>query len=925
MHILKRRRYGGEVLTVFAALLSLFLPLEAFGQSMASLSGSVNDPSGALIAGAEITLVQGKIIAQTYSDGHGRYSATNLASGAYRLTAQAPNLAYTSATSIMISAGQARHLNLVLVPTQQQSIQVLGDNPKVSLEPDENASAQVLKGAALDALSDDPDQFTNELQTLAGSSPGPNRGQLYINGFSGGQIPPKSTIKEIRINQNPYSAEFDQMGYGRIEVITKPCSDTLTGLLSVVGDDSSFNTANPLAANQPDYYSYFFRFDVSGPITGEMSYFFHLFNRRRQNQNIVVAIDPTNTGVTLTATVPNPTNLFYLDPRVCVRFGANNMLSVQDDFTRETQNTNGAGGLDLPSQANNLNDQENALQLIHTQVISTRLLNELRFRWRRIRNAQYATSFTPTVTVPGAFTTGGSNAGVVEDHQDIFELQNYTTSASKGHTIRFGARLRAYRDANFSTSGENGQYVFQSISQYVAKTPALYQATLVHQPVARAILFDAALFYEDELHWKPNLTVSYGLRYEGQNHIHNHADWAPRFQISWAPALYHAPSTNPRTIIRLGYGWFYDRFLVPDSLSSPTGTPYIMQAIHQNGINQQSYLVNNPGFYDPAAPVSAAALQANSMPGYDTIDPHFHAALDMQSSLTVDQRLGKAGILSMTYLYTQGVHQYLTNNIAAPAFNPATYTVTGPPTNGFNNQFQAGGAFKEHQVVLTHQLQYRKNSVQFSYTYSHAMSDTAGPAYFPSVASNPGLDYGRAAFGISHQLVLMGNYSAPHGITVSPFLAAQSGTPYNFTIGDDLTQNNQFNARPAYGPCGASGVIVTHYGCLDTAPIGKGERIVPFDLGTGPANFVFNLHAGNSIELGPKEKSGVSALADAARRYQLTFNVSAINLFNIANLGPPNGVVSSSLFGKSQSLATGAFASPTPGNRSVFLQTLFTF
>ena len=135
-----------------------------------------------------------------------------------------------------------------------------------------------------------------------------------------------------------------------------------------------------------------------------------------------------------------------------------------------------------------------------------------------------------------------------------------------------------------------------------------------------------------------------------------------------------------------------------------------------------------------------------------------------------------------------------------------------------------------------------------------------------------------------------------------------------------------------HGPCGVSGVISTRYGCLDTAPIEKGERIVPFDLGTGPANVVFNLHAGKSIGLGPKEnglgpkeKSGASARANAAKRYQLTFNASAINLFNIVNLGSPNGVVSSSLFSRSQSLATGAFASPTPGNRSVFLQTLFTF
>ena len=58
---------------------------------------------------------------------------------------------------------------------------------------------------------------------------GPNGGQVYIDGFSNGQLPPKESIREIRINSNPFSAEFDQMGYGRIEILTKPGTDKLRG------------------------------------------------------------------------------------------------------------------------------------------------------------------------------------------------------------------------------------------------------------------------------------------------------------------------------------------------------------------------------------------------------------------------------------------------------------------------------------------------------------------------------------------------------------------------------------------------------------------------------------------------------------------------------------------------------------------------
>ena len=105
----------------------------------------------------------------------------------------------------------------------------------------------VLTGNDLDALSDDPDELADDLQALAGPSAGPNGGQIYIDGFTGGQLPPKSSIREIRINQNPFSAEYDKLGYGRIEIFTKPGTDQYHGQISVVGNSSYFNSTSPFA------------------------------------------------------------------------------------------------------------------------------------------------------------------------------------------------------------------------------------------------------------------------------------------------------------------------------------------------------------------------------------------------------------------------------------------------------------------------------------------------------------------------------------------------------------------------------------------------------------------------------------------------------------------------------------------------------
>jgi len=484
------------------------------------------------------------------------------------------------------------------------------------------------------------------------------------------------------------------------------------------------------------------------------------------------------------------------------------------------------------------------------------------------------------------------------------------------------------------------------IIRRLAKTPDQYQATIVNNPLARADLYDEAGFFQDDWRWKPNLTLSYGLRFESQNWINDHADWGPRVALAWAPK--HSGKGPTKTVVRAGYGWFYDRFTVPNSLNTPGGTPYIIQTIHQNGINQQSYVVSNPDFYNPSAPTSPEqGGAATSQSTFYNIDPHFHAALNMQGGAGVDRQIGKA-TFNATYLYTRGVHQYLTNNVTAPDFDPSTYTITGAVPNAYNYQFQSGGVYSQHQLILTANVRMKKISLSSSYTFNDAHSDTQGVTYFPTVAKDPGLDYGRASFGIHNRLLMIGTYSAPHGVIIAPLLAAQSGTPYNISIGDDLTGNNQFNARPTYGTCGAAGVVSTQFGCLDSDPTGKGEKIVPFNVGTGPANFIFHMRVSKVFGIGPRKEgstgmngpgentsvsgrglggaqAGPKLDATVARKYSLTLVVAALNLFNVVNRGTPNGVLNSSLFGESQTLAGGQFGSPTAGNRSILLQAAFAF
>ncbi len=217
-----------------------------------------------------------------------------------------------------VTSGQTQELDVALqIQVEQQHIEVQEEAPTVSVSPENSASTLVLKGKDLDALSDDPDELSSELQALAGPSAGPNGGQIYVDGFTAGQLPPKSAIREIRINQNPFSAEYDKLGYGRIEIFTKPGTDKYHGQLMMNGNSSAFNTQNPFVSESPGYYSEIFNGNLSGPISKNASFFFTVQQRDIDNVNVVVAnvLGPGNVITPFSANVPNPSTRLNISPR----------------------------------------------------------------------------------------------------------------------------------------------------------------------------------------------------------------------------------------------------------------------------------------------------------------------------------------------------------------------------------------------------------------------------------------------------------------------------------------------------------------------------------------------------------------------------------------------------------------------------------
>jgi hypothetical protein len=949
-------RISATTLRVAIALLclGLFSTLNLFAfQASGSLHGVATDPSGARVVKATVTAQAADGTTSTAQTGaDGAYVFPQLAPGSYTITVTAQGLALAQPQVVTVSPGHATVQNLALsIAVEQQQVTVSEQGAGLDTSPDNNANAIVIKGKDLDALSDDPDELQDELNALAGPAAGPNGGEIYIDGFSGGQLPPKSSIREIRINQNPFSAEYDKLGYGRIEILTKPGTDKLHGSVMANGNSSAFNSLNTFVTSEPAYYSTFFLGNVSGSLNSRSSWFFSGFRRDNDANSIINAqlLDTTGGSYNYSAAVPNPQSRLDLSPRFDFQLTPTNTLTVRYMYDRQKSTNNGVSQFALQPQGYDTLNQENTLQLSDTQVLSDKVINETRFEYIRDRDNQNPLYSTPTITVQGAFTGGGNNEGIIRDAQDHYELQNYTTAALGTHTIRFGARLRAVRDSNESTSGFNGNYTYASLDSYAAGLPSQYEVT-VGTPAARVTLFDAGVFYQDDWRLRPNFTLSYGLRYEGQNRINDHADFGPRLSFAWGVGGGSKPA---KTVIRGGYGWFFDRFQSTN----------VLQAIRQNGINQQQYVVKNPSVNETAATASQAASEA--APTTYSIAPNLTAPVNMQAAIGVEHRFGQKITIASTYINSHGVHQLYTDNINA--FLPGTYdptTGTGVRPNGINEntyQYQSGGIYNQNQLVTNFSVRARKVTLFGFYMVNFAKADTSGVTYFPSNQFDPRADYGRSTFDVHNRFLVGGNYTAPFGVSISPFLVTNTGTPFNITVGQDLNGDNQFNDRPAFATSSSTDVMNTKYGNFDLNPSGDATRI-PYNYVTGPGQFSLNLRVSKSIGIGPRAEGGSSSgfngpppgggrgpggggppggglgpgglsssggrppMLDqqAARRYSLNFTAMSRNVFNNVNLAPPVGVLESPLFGKSNALAGGFFSSPS-SNRSIDLQMSFNF
>ncbi len=644
------------------------------------------------------------------------------------------------------------------------------------------------------------------------------------------------------------------------------------------------------------------------------------------------------------------------------------------------------------------------------------MVDETRFEYRRANSSSTPVSSAPgygpagdapSMSVPRVFSSGGSSGQTSSSHTDHFELQNYLTLSEGKQAIKMGAWLRDDREAQSTDANFNGGFTFPSITAFVntwnnwannqplgTNCPANTaggclptKLTYTTGPFAfQGNVFNAALFFQDD--WTVNklLTLSGGLRWEGQNHIADHSDWAPR--VAFAYALDgHKKGSTPKTVLRGGFGLFYDRFATNNLMD--------LEELNGSANSQKQFIITDPTCFDGTSLSSISGGLASCGSGNArtsaiyAISPTYRSPYLAQLGVSVERQLSKAATVTFTYMHTSGFHQlvvrdsnaYLPGDYTYNSGGSPTITATRPnPSEGIVDQYFPEAVLNENQVIVNINTRLSpKLSVLGFYAGSWANSD-GGAGSNPSNSYDLRQDYGRASFIRPQWLFLMGNYTGPWGITFNPFLIAQAGRPYNITSPYDLTGDNFFNSRPSYtsAPATTSNVVDTSFGTLNLVP-GAGESIIPISLGNSPSSVAVNLRVGRTFGIGPKVPSaggpqggppgggpppgggrgggggfgggfgggpfggggggrgGFGGGANANnKKYSLNFNVQALNLFNDIDLGTPVGGIQPTFnpstglygpgpqFGKSDGLA-GSIFSTSSAARRIFFQAAFQF
>ena len=854
-----------RAISVLMALLMIALPcLAQSNAANASLEVIVKDPSGALINKAQVQLLRnGKSHSLNSTNQRGEVRFNKVPVGNYQLHVEAAGFKAQD-VDVDLSNGPHRREVTLGIDVIKVDVDVADEAQVRNTNPNGPAFSNVLTEEQIAQLPDDPDDFENAINQLAG--PG---AQIRVNGFRGGKLPPKSQIREIRFRLNPYAAENHDAGFGMVDITTKPGVNSWRGSFNFGFRDESMNGRQAFAKFRGPEQQRRFGLSLDGPIwKNRTSLFLNAEGSLFFDARPIRATLPTGEFTDLAF---RPSRRMNLDARLEHVLTKTHTARLQFQRNAGTQHNLGVGEFDLASRGYFQDQTEYIARFGDSGVFGKKFFNELRFQARWVETEAQSVSLGQTILVPGFFNDGSAQRSGGRRYLD-FELADNVDYALEKHGLRFGVLFEGGGYRSNEQNNPFGTFEFANLDAFKAGLPTQFKQR-IGDPTVKYRQYQFGWYVQDDYRLRKNLTVSFGVRHEVQNHVDGKLNLAPRFGFVWSPLK------SGRITFRGGGGIFYDWF---------TAQVY-EQSLRVDGQRQQELVISKPGFPDPFSGGEQRILP----PSRIQIDPNLQIPYIIQSSVGMETNPFKLFRLTTNYQYQRGVHLLRGRNLNAP--------ISGPdrpdPTLGNITNIESSAYQSSHRLMIgIGPGAMRVGGGMFwnvNYLLMKNTNEADSPFSLPSNNFNLRADRGPSATDFRHLISGFMSKRLPRGFAISAIFQATSALPYNITTGFDDNGDTVINDRPiGVGRNSERGASRWEIG----SRFSWGRDFGPEQQQTGgPQIRMVRVGGGGDGAAPPSIGMG------ATKKYRLEFYAQAFNLLNHANLGVFNGVQTSPFFGQATS------------------------
>ena len=789
-------------------------PASGLGNGPASapaavVRGTVADPSGAIVPNAEVDLVDGKgaVAATLHSDGEGNFQLAAPALGDYTLVVS--EAGFDTVKTVVKLGPQAAPpltpmLHIVLpISAMSTTINVNAGSSVDLTATDANSDTSVMSADDLKALPIfDNDYATAMSAFLDSGTEGTGGAGLLVDGVEANRSTVSaSAVQEVRINQDPYSAQYYWPGRGQMEIITKSAADHYHGQFNFSFRDSDMNAQNALAASKPFEQRRIYEGHVTGPIPhAKNSGFLITFNRAEEDLDAVVVatLAPTTgdpTGL-FQDNVPAPTRETDFSARASHQFGDRHSAYAQYAYQDSSEQNQGVGGQTLAAAGYNTHYHEDDVIFHIDSTLSPVLLNQLSVVFEHDGGQNQNAVEAPQVSVSGDFVGGSAQNDSVSTEYNL-RLSDMVTWTYGRHTVKVGANVphidRRVMDDN---TNDLGTYTFAPslATATVTNPPSALQNYAANLPtsftqnggVSRYVYHqqEAGAFAQDQWKITDRFSLTPGLRYDWQNFLaQDRLSFSPRVSFAWAI------DPERKIVLRGGGGIYYDRF---------GSGPLVDLARYQNGLRRSVNISLDPNT-EPATgcvPVSSCVSVGDAPDNLVELQPNAKVPYQIQYGLSIERGFGKSAVGTISAYSVRGDDRFRSVDINAPT-PESGYTERPNPEYGRIREMQPEGTFIGNGMDISFHGNLNKYFTGFGrYTWSHFESNQEGITWFPQNQLAPNDEWANSSWDRRNRLGMYAIFNHQSVANLAVGIFANAGSPWTVLTGTDPYGDGLFNEWP---------------------------------------------------------------------------------------------------------------------------------